>query len=48
MYCIYCGKEITQIEENIYHCTPCDRTLKVETVTENNETTLIIEDISEE
>ena len=48
MYCMYCGKELTQIEDNIYYCTPCDSTFKAETVTENNETTIFIEDISEE
>ena len=48
MYCIYCGKELTQTEDNLYHCTPCDATFDIDVTTENGETTLTIEDISEE
>ena len=48
MYCIYCGKEITQAEENIYHCPHCNKTLEIELTTINGEPTLIIEDITED
>ena len=48
MYCIYCGKELTQTKETTYHCTHCNKTLDIELTTENGELTLIIEDITEE
>ena len=48
MYCIYCGKELTQTKENTYHCPHCNKTLSIELTTENGEPTLIIEDITED
>lgn len=48
MYCMYCGKELTHIEGTLYKCDPCDATFDIDVTTENGESTMIIEDISEE
>ena len=48
MYCIYCGKELTQKEETIYHCPHCNKTLDIELTTIDGEPTIIFEDITED
>ena len=47
MYCMYCGKELTHIEGTLYKCNPCDSTFKIAITTEDGETTITVEDVSE-